>query len=116
MEGKSNGSTDFIDTLIEAYNSMEEVEKEKLNEIAMSIYNDINRGKADRPVEQPQSTPTQSIPSEGSGNTGSKISAVNIEVAAAPTTAPTAVEKMTTDNKEKLSGIFNSLKALSGIK
>ncbi len=38
MAENKNGKTDFLDTLIEAYNSMDQSGKERLNEIAMSIY------------------------------------------------------------------------------
>lgn len=38
MTENKEGKTDFIDTLIEAYNSLDQNGKGRLNEIAMSIY------------------------------------------------------------------------------
>ena len=97
MTNNKKGDTEFIDTLIEAYNSMDQAGKEKLNKIVMSIYVSINKDKK-------LSEEKKSLYAEMNRTTnanGSKGISSN--------------DTQAKSNKTKLSSLFNSLKAISQI-
>ena len=97
MTDNKKGDTEFIDTLIEAYNSMDQADKEKLNKIVMSIYVSINK---DKKLSEEKKTLYAEM-----------NRAANINVNKSVSNNGTQAES----NKTKLSSLFNSLKTISQI-
>ena len=95
MTDSRNKNTEFIDTLIKAYNSMDQDGKEKLNEIAMSIYISVNKNKK--------------------FNKNEKLSDINSSEKTSDDSSKNVDNTQTRSNRTKLSDLFNSLKALSQV-
>ena len=95
MTDSRNKNTEFIDTLIKAYNSMDQDGKEKLNEIAMSIYISVNKDKK--------------------FNKNEKLSDINSSEKTSDDSSKNVDNTQTRSNRTKLSDLFNSLKALSQV-